>query len=111
VKVETVSIIEAALKSDAGITIQQRNRILKFIRGNGEADEPQSNGNGHAPRIYSRAEVAAALGGRSLQYVDLLCRRKQLIKFFPRGNKRSTGILGTSLELFVEGNGQMARPA
>jgi hypothetical protein len=99
----TLKILDATLKADASITAADRNRFLKLAR-KGEAAEPEKNNGHEPPRIYSRAEAAQLLGGRTTRFVDLLTRRGLLRKFIPKGNKRAIGVCGESLHAFIAGN-------
>jgi hypothetical protein len=99
----TLKIMDAALKADASTTAAQRSKILRLAR-NGESAEPEKNGNGHEPpRIYSREQAAAMVGGRTTRYIDQLCKRGLLQKFTPRGNQRAIGVTGESLTAFITG--------
>ena|SRR5208283_1987015 len=102
----TLKILDATLKADGSIPITERSRILKLLR-NGVLAIPETEngqGNGHEPRIYSRAEAAKLVGDKTTRFVDLLCRRGLLKKFTPKGNKRAIGICGESLRAFISGN-------
>jgi hypothetical protein len=96
----TLEILKAALSADPSITPAQRSRLLKMAR-NGDG-EPEKNGNGHgSPRIYSRAEAARLLGGKTARYVDQLAARGLLQKFVPAGNRRAIGVTSVSLESLI----------
>jgi hypothetical protein len=101
-KVQTTRILEATLKSDETIAPAKRNAILRFAR-DGEA-EPVQNVSEREPRIYSRAEAAKLLGGRTTRFVDLLTRKGCLKKFKIPGGVRSIGVTGESLRNFISGN-------
>jgi len=96
-------IVEATLKSDETISPAVRNRILKLISLNGEA-EPIQNDNGRAPKIFSREQAAQILGDKTERYIDALCKRGLLQKFVPPGNVRAIGVTASSLNQFI-GNG------
>ena len=103
----TLQILIATLKADASIAPGDRNRILKLVRGG--ALEPIQNGNGNGPpRIYSRDQAAEMVGGRTTRYIDQLVRRGLLQKFTPKGNVRSIGITGKSLNAFIAGEPTVA---
>ena len=98
----TAKILEATLKADATIAAAERNKILKIARGESIPAAVQ-NGNEQTPRIYSRAEAAKLLGGRTTRFVDQLCKRGLLKKFTPKGSQRAIGISGNSLNAFLQG--------
>jgi hypothetical protein len=103
--VQTLSILDAALKADASVTAAQRSRILKVARAaEGEPGPEQKSDNGNSPpRIYSRTQAAEMLGGKTTRYVSQLVTRGLLKKFLPRGNKRAIGITSESLNAFIAG--------
>jgi hypothetical protein len=99
----TSKILESVLKADASIAPAERNKILKFVRGE-SMPAPVQNGNDNSPRIYSRAEAAKLVGDKTTRFVDLLCRRGLLKKFTPKGNRRAIGVTSESLRAFISGN-------
>ena len=100
----TVKILDVTLRADSSVTPAERNRILKVIRGEPMPAPPDGNGN-RQPRIFSRAECAKLLGGKSARFIDLLCRKNLLKKFIAPGCQRSIGVTSASLEKFLEGGG------
>ena len=96
-------MVEATLKLDETISPARRKKFLQFLAGD-PGPAPVQDGNGRSPLIFSRAETGKTLGGKTPRWVDMLCRKGLLVKFVPRGNKRSIGITAASLHRFIEGN-------
>jgi hypothetical protein len=102
-QINTIEVLDAVLKTDDTISAAQRKKLLQGLRGE-PSPAPVQNGDGHSPRIYSRAEAAKLLGGKTCRFIDLLARKGLLKKFVPPGNKRAIGVCGESLHQFIEGN-------
>jgi hypothetical protein len=100
--IQTVSILDAALKADASVTVAQRSQILTVAR-NGDGKPEPKNGGDSTPRIFSRKQAAELLGGKTTRYISQLVKRGLLQKFVPRGNVRAIGVTGQSLYAFIAG--------
>jgi len=96
----TLKIIDTTLRMDGSVTPALRRRVLAIAGG---ASEPVPQNGNDQPRIFSRFEAAKLLGGRSLRYIDLLCRRGLLQRFTPKGNQRAIGVTSQSLHAFIQG--------
>jgi hypothetical protein len=99
---QTMTVLESVLASDSTISPQERRKIIKRMATSTSA-EPEANGHAQVPRVYSYPQAQEALGGRSKAYIHQLVQRGLLERFTPRGNKRSIGITGKSLQSFIEG--------
>jgi hypothetical protein len=99
----TLKAWESLLKADETVTTAERNKMIRLALGESAPAAAQAV-NEHEPRIYSRAEAAKLLGGKSPRYIDLLSKRGLLKKFTPKGNKRAIGVFGESLHAFISGN-------
>lgn len=96
----TSELIRVAVKGDKTINQNTRAKIFTFLRD--PEQKPTAEVNGKQPRIHSREQVAAILGGKSPRYIDLLCRNGFLKKFTPKGHKRALGVTAESLDRFLE---------
>lgn len=94
---QTKKSVVALIRADDSVEARERMRLIALLN-DGPRTEPQAR---PGPCIYQRRE-ASRLTGRSLRWIDSVCRRGLVRRVKLVGSKRAIGLRADDLDRLIE---------